>query len=66
MLQCMAARCLRQSGADSEAFTPIRSVVQGLRSGTRFAKAVTYFIMQKIATIHARLLHRLWIDDLSQ
>ncbi len=42
LLQCMAARCLRQAGAYSEAFSPTRSVVQGLRSGTRFAKAVTF------------------------
>eukprot|EP00959_Pyramimonas_sp_CCMP1952_P435113 9111087-Pyramimonas_sp.AAC.1 len=34
--QCMAVRCVRQSGAYGPPFCPTRSIVQGLRAGTRF------------------------------
>ena len=62
----MASRCVRQSGAYSAPFDPTRSIVQGLRAGTRFAKCATYYIMAKITTVHVGMSHRLWIDDLSQ
>eukprot|EP00959_Pyramimonas_sp_CCMP1952_P379306 7945440-Pyramimonas_sp.AAC.1 len=48
----MAARCLRQKGAFSEPFAPLRSVVQGLRG--------------EATTAHVRMSQRLWLDDLSQ
>eukprot|EP00959_Pyramimonas_sp_CCMP1952_P385478 8078563-Pyramimonas_sp.AAC.1 len=34
--QRMAVRCVRQSGAHGPPFCPTRSIVQGLRAGTRF------------------------------
>jgi hypothetical protein len=40
--------------------------VQGLRAGARFAKIITFFIMQRITSTHIGVSHRLWIDDLSQ
>eukprot|EP00959_Pyramimonas_sp_CCMP1952_P337459 7066931-Pyramimonas_sp.AAC.1 len=62
----MASRCVRQSGAYPAPFDPARSIVQGLRAGTRFAKCVTYHIMANITTVHVDMPHRLWVDDLSQ
>eukprot|EP00959_Pyramimonas_sp_CCMP1952_P349799 7329352-Pyramimonas_sp.AAC.1 len=65
-MQCMAARCLRQSGTYSEPFAPLRSIVQGLRGGTRFAKCATCHIMHRPTTVHVGMSQRLWIDDPSQ
>eukprot|EP00959_Pyramimonas_sp_CCMP1952_P313490 6561885-Pyramimonas_sp.AAC.1 len=50
--QCMAARCVRQSGAYGAPFVPTRSIVQGLRGGTRFGKCSTYYVLQRITTVH--------------
>eukprot|EP00959_Pyramimonas_sp_CCMP1952_P085705 1792836-Pyramimonas_sp.AAC.1 len=44
LLQCAAARTVSQLGATSRAFQPTRSAVQGLRSGTRFGKAMTHYV----------------------
>eukprot|EP00959_Pyramimonas_sp_CCMP1952_P303568 6352685-Pyramimonas_sp.AAC.1 len=45
LLQCVAPRCLEQDKTASTLFDPLLSVVQGLRSGTRFAKMMTHHVM---------------------
>eukprot|EP00959_Pyramimonas_sp_CCMP1952_P445144 9321015-Pyramimonas_sp.AAC.1 len=62
----MAAWCVRQDGTYGPPFCPTRSIVQGLRAGARFGKCATLFIMYKITTAHANMIHRLWVDDPSQ
>eukprot|EP00959_Pyramimonas_sp_CCMP1952_P102880 2151571-Pyramimonas_sp.AAC.1 len=50
--QCMAARCVRQSGAYGAPCAPTRSIVPGLRGGTRFGKRSTFYVLQRITTVH--------------
>eukprot|EP00959_Pyramimonas_sp_CCMP1952_P101594 2125629-Pyramimonas_sp.AAC.1 len=54
-----------QVSAYSLPFQPTRSVVQGLRSGTRFARCMSYWVLHRLCTVHPSLSERLWIDDLS-
>eukprot|EP00959_Pyramimonas_sp_CCMP1952_P463354 9484794-Pyramimonas_sp.AAC.1 len=53
-------------GAVSEPFLATCSTIQGLRSGTRYAKCMTHYAMAKISRSHQHVSHRLWIDGLSQ
>ena len=46
--QCLAARVLVSDRTASLAFQPSRSIVQGLRSGTRFARCLAFFIMTRV------------------
>eukprot|EP00959_Pyramimonas_sp_CCMP1952_P412539 8644833-Pyramimonas_sp.AAC.1 len=66
LLQCAHPRTLNQIGSFSMAFEPTCSIIQGLRAGTRLARAMTFFIMEVITTSQVRCSHRLWIDDISQ
>eukprot|EP00959_Pyramimonas_sp_CCMP1952_P133632 2794296-Pyramimonas_sp.AAC.1 len=50
----------------SKASEPTCSIIQGRRSGTRFARILTYYVMDKVCTAHVRCSHRVWIDDMSQ
>eukprot|EP00959_Pyramimonas_sp_CCMP1952_P147049 3077653-Pyramimonas_sp.AAC.1 len=59
-------RTLIQNGAASEPFQTSRSVVQGLRAGTSFARTMTYFAMKQVTTASPRMGHKLWIGDISQ
>ena len=62
----MSARSLAQDGSFSEAFQPSRSIVQGIRSGTRFGRCMVYHILSQITTAHVGMSMRIWVDDLSQ
>eukprot|EP00959_Pyramimonas_sp_CCMP1952_P348896 7310009-Pyramimonas_sp.AAC.1 len=64
--QCIAPRVLAQSGSYTLPCQPTRSAIQGLRSGTRFAKVITYKAMRRVTQVHARCTHRIWVDDLSR
>eukprot|EP00959_Pyramimonas_sp_CCMP1952_P035160 736231-Pyramimonas_sp.AAC.1 len=54
-----------QFSAYSLPFQPARSVVQGLRSGTRFARCMNYWVFHRLCAVHPSVSERLWIDDLS-
>eukprot|EP00959_Pyramimonas_sp_CCMP1952_P219642 4592328-Pyramimonas_sp.AAC.1 len=58
LVQCIAPRVLEQMGAATDPFEPSQSAVQGLRSGTRFAKALAHFVMAHVTTMHPRMGHR--------
>eukprot|EP00959_Pyramimonas_sp_CCMP1952_P387603 8123157-Pyramimonas_sp.AAC.1 len=53
-------------GAATNPIEPSRSVVQGLRSDTRFARILTHFVMHKVTQASPHMGHRLWVDDISQ
>eukprot|EP00959_Pyramimonas_sp_CCMP1952_P188037 3931856-Pyramimonas_sp.AAC.1 len=65
ILQCACPRTLNQISAFSEPIEVTRSIVQGLRGGARYARIMTFFVMQKICTALPSFSHRLWLDDLS-
>eukprot|EP00959_Pyramimonas_sp_CCMP1952_P209024 4372442-Pyramimonas_sp.AAC.1 len=44
-LQCMAVGALARQGAVASPFEPRNCAVQGLRSGARFAKLSTHFVV---------------------
>ena len=62
----MAPRTIAQVDCFSQAFQPTRSVIQGLRNGTRFARCMTYFILDRMSQSRPSVDMRLWMDDLSQ
>ena len=62
---CTGPRLLAQFDATSQPFQATRSIIQGLRSGTRFARCMTSKVMEVATTANPRLSQRLWIDDLS-
>ena len=64
--QCLAGRVLLQDSAASLVFQPTRSIVQGLRSGTRFGRCLTYHTLHGMVLESPRLLMpRIWVDVLS-
>ena len=63
---CASPRMLDQGDAVSRPFQAIRSIIQGLRSGTRIARCVTNLVMERLTVMHSGLSEWLWIDDLSQ
>eukprot|EP00959_Pyramimonas_sp_CCMP1952_P222855 4659039-Pyramimonas_sp.AAC.1 len=66
LLQCVAARTPGLLGAATRASRPTRSVVKGLRAGTRFAKAMTHYALATTTVANPRLGQRAKIGDLSQ
>eukprot|EP00959_Pyramimonas_sp_CCMP1952_P229578 4800132-Pyramimonas_sp.AAC.1 len=66
LVPCAMCRCLIQEGASSNPFEPSHSIVQGLRPGTIFARIMTYFTLNIVATLSPHTGHRVWIDDISQ
>eukprot|EP00959_Pyramimonas_sp_CCMP1952_P147738 3091665-Pyramimonas_sp.AAC.1 len=63
---CLAPRAVGQLGSYSEAFQASQSIIQGLRSGTRFGRCLVYFILQKLTRATPDMSFRIWIDDLTQ
>eukprot|EP00959_Pyramimonas_sp_CCMP1952_P238736 4988613-Pyramimonas_sp.AAC.1 len=52
---CASPRMLDQGDAVSLPFQATRSIVQGLRSGTRFARCVTSLVMERLTVMHPGL-----------
>eukprot|EP00959_Pyramimonas_sp_CCMP1952_P237419 4961860-Pyramimonas_sp.AAC.1 len=63
---CLAPRMLEQLSCFSEPFEVTRSVVQGLRNGTRFAKCIAANICRRLCNSFSALRERIWIYDLPQ
>ena len=63
---CLAPRLLSQMGSSSRAFQPWQSIIQGLRSGTRFGRCLVYYILSHLTTAHTYMSYRIWVDDLTQ
>eukprot|EP00959_Pyramimonas_sp_CCMP1952_P473043 9501044-Pyramimonas_sp.AAC.1 len=62
----LAPRLLAQLDAVSLPHQASRSVAQGSRNGTRFAKCLTAFACKKLSVAHPTMSERIWVDDLSE
>eukprot|EP00959_Pyramimonas_sp_CCMP1952_P289029 6044836-Pyramimonas_sp.AAC.1 len=65
-MQRLAPRALGQGPAFAEPIQPTRSIAQGLRGGTRLARCLACFRLDRITNAHPGTGSRIWIDDLSQ